>query len=238
MPGRVRPSGPTGPFAAAWRARRSQATSAPGGELTFISPYQTVTGWLVADGAGTWASLPATWSGWTVWNTAPKSPITYIRDIDAGVVTKFVPLVTVSAEGTVVIEEQHSSDGVAYTAYAMAGVQIEARYVRIRVTVSGPYPIIKTMRSILSATPIVDIIEDQNSALLAGAYRIGTGDVRVPIVKLFSTIKKVDVALQSVGAGWSWELIDKDKVVGPRIKIYNSSNVPADAVFDATVTGI
>jgi len=104
--------------------------------------------------------------------------------------------------------------------------------------VAGGIPIIKTMRTILSATPIVDIIEDQNSALLAGAYRIGTGDVRVPIVKLFSTIKKVDVALQSVGAGWSWELIDKDKVVGPRIKIYNSSNVPADAVFDATVTGI
>ena len=30
----------------------------------------------------------------------------------------------------------------------------------------------------------------------------------------------------------------KDKTVGPRIKIYNASNTLADAVFDATITGI
>jgi hypothetical protein len=46
------------------------------------------------------------------------------------------------------------------------------------------------------------------------------------------------IALQNVGAGWSWELIDKDTSVGPRVKIYNSSNTAADATIDALVRGI
>lgn len=239
-PGLARPSGPTGPFAAAWRRARQQQRSRgdAGGDLYFVLPYTNVTGWLVADGFATWASLPATWAGWAEWNKTPRSPISYIRTVDVGFKTKFVPLVTVLADGAQVIEEQHSDDGLAYSAYAVVGPQVDARFVRFRVTVSGAYPKVKTMRIILSATPITEIIENQNSASLAGAYRIGVGDVRMPIVKVYSSIKKVDVMLQSVGAGWSVELLDKDVTVGPHIKIYNSSNALADAVFDATVTGI
>jgi len=149
-----------------------------------------------------------------------------------------LPLVTVLADGVQTIEEQHSDDGVNFTPYAVVGPQVDARYINIRVRVSGPYPIMKTMRIILSAQTIIEYIEDQSSVSLAGAYRIGVGDIRVPITKVYNAIKKVDIMLQSVGAGWSVELIDKDTVVGPRIKIYNASNALADAVFDATVTGI
>ena len=39
-------------------------------------------------------------------------------------------------------------------------------------------------------------------------------------------------------AGWSWELIDKNTAIGPRIKIYNASNALADANIDATVRGL
>jgi len=115
---------------------------------------------------------------------------------------------------------------------------VDARYIRILVTVTGSFPKLKTERIVLSASPIEEIVEDQDSSVLTGSYRIGTGDVRVPITKVYTTIKKVDITLQSVGAGWSWELIDKDTSVGPRIKIYNASNAAADAVFDATVIGI
>jgi len=87
----------------------------------------------------------------------------------------------------------------------------------------------KTMRIILSAQTIIEYIEDQSSVSLAGAYRIGVGDIRVPITKVYNAIKKVDIMLQSVGAGWSVELIDKDTVVGPRIKIYNASNVSVNS---------
>jgi hypothetical protein len=197
-----------------------------------------VTGWLVADGLATWADLPATWAGWTQWNYNPKSPIIYEREIDIGIKIKFIPLITVESDGAQVIEEQHSDDGIAWSAWATTGALIDAQYIRIRVTLTGSYPIFKTMRVILSTSTISEIVEDQNSASLLGAYRIGVGDIRVPITQVYNLIKKVDVSLQSVGAGWTWELIDKDMTVGPRIRFYNASNALADAVFDATVTGV
>ena len=197
-----------------------------------------MTGWLIATDSTTWAGLPATWDAWTSWTMAPASPITYMREIDIGVKVKFIPLVTALSDGTQVIEEQHSDDGAAWSSYAVIGPLVDARYIRILVTVTGSFPKLKTERIVLSASPIEEIVEDQDSSVLTGSYRIGTGDVRVPITKVYTTIKKVDITLQSVGAGWSWELIDKDTSVGPRIKIYNASNAAADAVFDATVIGI
>lgn len=206
---------------------------------TKVDCYVDVTtGWLVATGTGTWASLPATWAGWTEWNASPDSPIQYTRSIDLGGIFTFIPLITVTGDGVQVIEERHSDDDISYSSYAVVGSPVSARYIDIRVTVTGPYPKMKSMRSIMSARIIAEYIEDQDSSTLAGAYRIGVGDVRVPIIEEFSALKKVDITLQSVGAGWSWELIDKDFSVGPRIKIYNASDTLADAVFDATVIGV
>ncbi|HZF19514.1 MAG TPA: phage tail protein [Burkholderiales bacterium] len=207
------------------------------GTKTDCAP-DAATGWLLANDTATWAGLPSTWDAWTSWISAPVGTIVYVREIDIGVVTRFVPLVTTLVDGSQTIEEQHSNDGSSYSSYVAVGPELNARFVRIRVTVTGAFPKIKTMRTILSASPIVEIIEDQNSASLAGAHRIGTGDIRLPIVKTYNVIKKVDITLQSVGPGWSVELIDKDTSVGPRIKIYNGSNALADAVFDATVTGL
>lgn len=236
-PGIIRPSSPTGPFAAAWRRARRQAL-ARGGDYSYVLPYTNVTGWLVADGYASWSDLPAQWNDWSTWNRRPRSPISYTRLIDVEVKVKFIPFVSVLGDGTILIEEKHSDDAITFTDWAVVGPQVDARYIYIRVTVNGSYPKMKSMRIVLSASPQIEFIEDQNSASLAGSYRIGVGDVRVPITKLYSTIKKVDITLQSVGAGWSTELIDKDHAVGPRIKIYNSSNALADAVFDATVTGL
>lgn len=99
-------------------------------------------------------------------------------------------------------------------------------------------PKIKQLRIVLSANPVEEIIQDLATSGLAGAYRIGVGDIRLPITKTYAVIRKVDVTLQSVAAGWSWVLIDKDTTVGPRIKIYDATNTLADAVIDATVTGL
>ena len=63
------------------------------------------------------------------------------------------------------------------------------------------------------------------------------GDVRIPIVNSFAVITSVKVALQNVGSGHTWELIDKDTAVGPRIKVYNGASL-ADVVIDCEVTGI
>ena len=130
----------------AFRLRGPAPAPAPA-QPAILLPYTTITGWLVADGFARWVDLPATWSAWTNWNASPKSPIAYYRLIDVGFKTKFIPLVTVVVDGTPVIEEQHSDDGVNFSAFATAGVQIDARYVFLRVTVTGAYPKIKSMRT-------------------------------------------------------------------------------------------
>jgi hypothetical protein len=178
-----------------------------------------------------------TWSGKT-WLKTPASSITYERLIDVGVVATFTPLVSVSGDGTMTITEAHSSDGTTYTSFAAAGAPITARYIKVRVVAAATWPILRDVTTILSAAPLQQDTEDLSTATLTGANRIGTGDIRVPLTKAFATIRKVDVTLQNVGAGWSWELIDKNTTTGPRIKIYNASNALADAVIDVTIRGL
>lgn len=199
------------------------------------------TGWLIASGSGSWNTTPTTWDTFNSWIVTPSGSIQYERLIDVGIVTSFIPLVTVladSAGGSVTIEEAHSNTGSGYSSFVAVGPELTTRFIKIRVTVTGTFPKLKSMRTILSATPLVEEITDLSTSTLTGSHRIGTGDIRLPITLAFSVIKKVDVTLQSVGAGYSVELIDKDITVGPRIKIYNSSNTLADALIDATVKGV
>lgn len=194
------------------------------------------TGYLQPDEA---AATP--WSGtWAArtWITTPASPITYERKLDAGLVVTFTPLVTVVGDGTITITEAHSDDDVTYTSFAAITGPITCRYVKIKIEAAGSWPILKEATTILSAAPVQQDTEDLDTSALTGSYRIGTGDVRIPLTETFAAIRKVDVTLQNVGAGWSWELIDKDTALGPRIKIYNASNAAADAVIDVTVRGL
>lgn len=103
---------------------------------------------------------------------------------------------------------------------------------------AGAYPVLKSVVTILDAKPVTEDINDLNTATLTGAHRIGVGDIRLPISNSYATIRRVQVALQSVGGGWTWELVDKDTTVGPRIKIYNGSGILADASIDATIGGL
>ena len=199
---------------------------------------------LYATDTKTWADLGTdgiTWATWASWARAPNSPIVYEHPrIDIGVVAPFIPLVSVTANGSVVIEESNSDDDIGYTSWAAAGTLITARYVKIRVTVTNASTLadITQMIIILSADVVDEDITDLDTSTLTGANRIGVGDIRLPITKTYQIIKSVGLALQNVGAGWSWELIDKDTAVGPRIKIYNASDVLADATIDAYVKGL
>ncbi len=193
---------------------------------------------LVANDSDTWASH-TTWAGWTSWNQNPKDPISYEHPaIDLGGVLPFTPLIDVICDGTATVEEAHSNDGISYSSFAAAGTLVTARYIKPRVSVtSAAIPTINLINIKLSAESISEEINDLDTSSLAGAYRIGTGDIRLPISKPYQLISQVQVTLQNVGAGWSWELIDKDITVGPRIKIYNASNALADANVDAFIRG-
>lgn len=196
------------------------------------------TGFLVADGTATWSTLPATWAGWTVWNNSPVSPIQYQIQLDLGAIAPFVPLVAVTVDGTPVIEEQHSDDDISYTAFAAIGPLVTARFIRIRVTVTGSYPKIKTMRTILSGDPVTEVIEDLDTSTLTGLFRLGVGDVRLPIVKTYGVINKVGITLQGTGGGFTSKLIDKDTTTGPRVQIYDATDTLADATIDADIRGL
>ncbi|HAF02030.1 MAG TPA: hypothetical protein DCG63_12145, partial [Methylophilaceae bacterium] len=121
---------------------------------------------------------------------------------------------------------------------ATAGSLIRARYVKVRIAVtSAGIASIDLANIKLSAESISEEINDLSTSSLSGAYRIGVGDIRLPKAKAYSLITQVQVSLQNVGAGWSWELIDKSTTTGPRIKIYNASNALADASIDAFIRG-
>lgn len=186
----------------------------------------------------TWASH-TTWSGWTRWNKTPKTSIIYEHAVlDIGGILPFTPLADVICAGTATVEESHSNDNASYSGWAAAGSPITARYIKIRVTVTGAtIPVINLVNIKLLAESVSEEINDLLTSTLSGSYRIGTGDIRLPIAKTYQLITQVQVTLQNVGAGWSWELIDKDNAVGPRIKIYNASNTLADASIDAFIRG-
>lgn len=185
----------------------------------------------------TWADK-TTWSGWTSWNQDPKTTISYEHTvIDLGGTLSFTPYVDTLALGTVSAEESHSNDGVTWSSFADVGALITARYIKIRITVTGAtIPTLKLANIRLSAESISEEINDLDTSLLAGSFRIGVGDIRLPVSKTYQLITQVQVTLQNVGSGWSWELIDKDTTVGPRIKIYNGTSL-ADATIDGFIRG-
>jgi hypothetical protein len=154
----------------------------------------------------------------------------------------FTPLVSaVAPAGTLTVEVRTSNDGSTWSSWAAAAGSVTARYFEGRAQVTGSAGDdlrLEAFVILLDAETIIEELQDIATSGLTGSYRIGTGDIRLPIAETYTTIRSVMLALQNVGAGWSWELIDKDTSVGPRVKIYNSSNAAADATIDALVRGI
>jgi hypothetical protein len=194
-----------------------------------------VNGFLEANDSSTWAALPSTWDGWARWKNNPTSPITYDHpQIDIGAIVTFKPILQADADGTVTITESHSSDGATWTGYATPLTSITARYIRVRISVAGSFPLIREFLVWLEANTKTEDINDLNTLTAPG--RIGVGDLRLPIRNAYSVIAQVNLALQNIGAGWSWEIIDKSPT-GPRVKIYNASNALADCTIDAYIKG-
>lgn len=201
---------------------------------------ELIAGRLEAIDALTWATTPPTWADWTLWKQSPAATIRYEHNsIDIGFVASWTPVVVTDCQGDAEVEVAVSTDGVSWSAWGGPAL-LHGRYCKVRVTVTGGTEIatIYAMSIYIDANPIMEDIEDLDTSGLTGSHRIAVGDVRLPVQQDYHVVKSVQIALQNVGAGWSWELVDKDEVVGPRIKIYNGSGVLADAVIDAVVKGL
>jgi len=198
---------------------------------------ETDTGNLTANDTSLWSDL-TDWTSWSQWPVTPAGSITYQHTtIDLGSSVPTVPLISAIADGAVLIEEQHSDDNITYSGWAVAGALISARYIQVRVIVTGTLPVLYSLNIQLSGNSLTEEINDLDTSILTGANRIGVGDIRIPFGNPFLVITQVQVTLQNVGAGWTYEIIDKNSTIGPRIKIYNASNTLADANIDAFLRG-
>ncbi|MFV1982993.1 MAG: hypothetical protein ACC657_05570 [Thiohalomonadales bacterium] len=189
----------------------------------------------------TWANFATnspiiTWANWLTWTNNPNTTISYESlPVDLGSVLQFTPLLSaLSNATTLLLEESHSDDDITYTAFAVAGQQVSGRYLKTKITATNTIiaPEITQADLIVDAPEIIESITDLDTSTISSP----AGDLIIPIVETYSVIKTISVALQNVGAGWSWEIVSKSTTV-PRIKLYNASNVLQDALIDIQIRG-
>lgn len=195
----------------------------------------------------TWAEL-ADWDSWTTWGLAPGRPLRYTTDaLDAGIAFQFEPFAYVLADGLVAVEVAYSATSATPTNWTaiddLAGTTVLARYMRFRVTVTvtanQPVPVLRELVVMMRAPIITREFNDLDTATVAAIYRIGDGDIRIPVpVGLFTQIRRVSLSFNGAGVGRTFEVIDKSVSQGPRVKLYDTDGQLADGVVDVVVRGI
>jgi hypothetical protein len=199
------------------------------------------TGFAYPNSQGANWSAKASWAAWTKWDANPYTSIEYAHQIDAGKKTPMLPMVTViPGDNTLyTVSESHTDDDVSWSSYAAIGVVFNARHVRIKVVATGNYPILQDVGISVMTERRQEIINDLDTSTLTGAYRIGVGDIRLNKGTL-NIITGVQITFNGLDASYRYELIDKDAVTGPRVRIYDITtwaHQPADCVIDAIITG-
>lgn len=167
----------------------------------------------------------------------PSSPLVYtkpIQDLGAKIVFSVItnPVYT---GGAGVVEVRTSQDNVTWGAWGSAMANLNARYVQVRITITGANPVLRSFPVVISANSSQRIVSDLDTSTLTGSYRIGVGDIRIPIVGA-AKIDAVSVSFQGTASGWTYTVVDKATTYGPRVKLFNASGVAADAIIDANVT--
>jgi hypothetical protein len=207
------------------------------------------TGGIEANSTTTWDDL-TTWDAWTRWTMNPSSPIVYtgpVRDLSA-VLTGLVNVES-AGSGSFLIQLRYSEtsgDPVAdpgeWSAWGVADDKVVARYIQVRVTVTAtvgePVPKIGSLSYVVSAPLLNDYVNDLDISTLTGSYRIGTGDVRVPMPNTYGTLLELGVVIQDASAGsWTWQLIDKTLTFGPRVQFKLNGTLADPDLVDFILKG-
>jgi len=198
---------------------------------------------LEATDSTTWATTPATWAGWTRWNYAPASPIYYetpARDLGTAVVGSITS--DIDADGTESLELATSSDGSTWSAWTSASGTFTSRYVKLRLslaaTVPEPVPLVRSFSWQVLAPLRREYINDLVISGLTGSYRIGTGDIRIPLTGSFTALKRTEVTIQDATAGtWTATRIDQTMTYGPRWQFRLNGVLTDPAYVDFYVDG-
>ena len=162
--------------------------------------------------------------------------------LDVGAVLSIVPDLYLDAPiGEATVEVSTSDDNSTYAAWASfsALVPVTARYIRWRVTLAGDGVITLTLRQLIASARVdgrSEMLSGIDTSVLTGSNRIGVGDVRLPITEDFGLIESVMLTFTG-GGGFTYELVDTDTTVGPRVRIYDSTTTLADTTINAEVRG-
>ena len=196
---------------------------------------------LVGTSTTQWDDLTDTWDDYDehwYFDTATSFDYEHPR-IDLGAKLSFLPSVsvTVAYGSTYTVYESHSDDDVTYSSFAAISGLIEARFIKFKVTVNNSTspPKLTNANIFLGGDSVVDnfrLLDTSGLSVEAG------GGVRIPIRSTFQQIVDVNISMQSVGSGATWELIDLDESSGPHIKMYNSSGTLIYPTITAQVTGV
>lgn len=206
------------------------------GWLGTLSGCHLQDGLLEANDTTTWATLPATWAGWTRWNMAPTSPISYTSPArDFGTVIAGQVNSTVDADGTVVQELATSADGTTWSAWGSAAAPFSTRYLKLRLTITAtgpaPVPAVRAWSYQINAPIRSEYLNDVVLSSLTGAYRIGVGDVRIPLAGVYAVLKRTSIVIQDSSAGtWTSTRIDQSPSPAPRWQ-FRLNGVLADPAF-------
>ncbi|MBK5203871.1 MAG: hypothetical protein JJD98_00230 [Polaromonas sp.] len=200
-------------------------------------------GHLEATDATTWATLPATWAAWTRWNFAPTSPIYYVTPVrDFGTIIVAQVNSVIVADGTVVQELATSNDGTTWSAWGSASAAFKSRYIKLRLTITatGPYPIpaVYEWGYLINALIKSEYINDLAISGLTGFYRIGTGDIRIPLAQAYAVIKRTSIVIQDSSAGtWAATRIDQTLTYGPRWQFRLNGTLADPSFVDFFIEG-
>jgi len=206
---------------------------------------------LIPVSTSTISGLPATIAGLAATINAigtNTNPIVYETEvIDLGADVSFTPLVTIVGTGsaTVTMKTGTTADGSVTGAYGALAMVEGKRYVKIKVSMADTAATIETMVTLIDSETVVENYEDVNtsteasswfSSTAAGHFKIGSREGDMAAISQ-ATI----AALQSVGPGWTWELISKSQTVNgypaAEFKIYDNTGTLADAVVDVELKG-
>lgn len=204
-----------------------------------------------ATSAGDWSNLPATWSALAAtWEEilTNSTPIRYETvTIDLGLDINFTPLASASGSGTFTFEMQTgtAAQGSPQPPYVALAPVTGARYIKVRVSSAGTTPRFKTITVLIDSAAAEDIFEDVNTAtetatwfnsIAAGHFQIGSKSGDLAAISVARIL-----ALQNVGGGWTWELINKTSTVNgepaAEFKTYNATPALADATIDVSLKG-
>lgn len=215
----------------------------PDGWLGTRTGCQMQDGYLQAIDSTTWATLPSTWSAWTRWNVTPATPITYTSPVrDFGTVVAGQVNSVVDADGTVLQEIATSANGTTWSAWGSAVAAFSSRYIKIRLTVTAtgpaPVPVIRDWSYQIISPMKSEYLNDIVLSSLTGSYRIGVGDIRIPLAGSYTVLKRTSIVIQDSSAGtWTYARIDQSLSPAPRWQFRLNGTLADPAFVDFFIEG-